>query len=524
MQTPSETPFDFLVHKPAELQNLDIYPHLKHNIINTLQNCQDPLTENSYYCLNCKLSTCPKCNLNSHKNHFLIPRYPCLNFSHSFFANIENQISSAVDIKNMKSEFIFKIEKLFSNIIAKCNEIKAIKINEVNTIFDFIHKNVSELETNFSVTKEKMMTYFNNNNHFFNLSSENTDTENTIFLMNFELINLCDNKNRKAITCIQNLKENLDQEMNNLHSYSHQVLKAFNVFINKEQNKSFELRNQFDDFYWDVITRINVYNEHIMAARRSMFNTLCKTGSFQNLDNLITVLDSKNKKGIKYIFEQHCSHSQSNNSPIDCVQNALNGSETYRMINGSCSSRKTPRKLKNKKHSQIAVMTPDRSNYNMRTLDSKGRNMNAIDKLKRCKSNPVMQCNMQQSPNSQHINIKHKNNSITLDSRTKQRFFSYAVLDIYNKYFSMRKDISTPESNHKIFSSSKRRNFVLKELAKPIIGSSDILIYDQSTNRSKKIRTTLNKTEHGYSTFPNGVRHILINNNYLYITGGTDQE
>ena len=526
MQTSSENPcstFDFLSHKPAELQNLDIYPHLKHNIVNTLQNCQDPLTENSYYCFNCKLSTCPKCNLNSHKDHFLIPRYPCLNFSNSFFNNIENKIISAINIKNLKNEFIVKIEKLFNNIITKCNEIKTIKINEINTIFDFINKNVNELETNFNIAKEKMITYFNNNNNFFNLSSENTDTENTIFLMNFELINLCDNKNKKVITCIQNLKENLEKEMNTLHSNSHQVLNSFNIFINKEQKKSFELRNQFDDFYWDVITRINVYNEHIISTRKSMFNTLCKTGSFQNLDNLITVLDSKNKKGIKYIFNQNCSNSK-NNSPISSKQKVVNESESNsEIINGNSSFRKTPRNIKTKKRSQFGVMTPDKNNSNIHTLDSKGRNMTKIDKLKRCKSNPMMQCNIQQSPNGKQ-NCKNKNNLITLDSRTKQRFFSYAVLDIYNKYFSMRKDINTSDSNQKIFSSSKRRNFLLKELAKPIIGSSDILIYDQTTNRSKKIRTTLNKTDHGYSTFPNGVRHILINNNYLYITGGTDQD
>ena len=61
----------------------------------------------------------------------------------------------------------------------------------------------------------------------------------------------------------------------------------------------------------------------------------------------------------------------------------------------------------------------------------------------------------------------------------------------------------------------------LKERAKPIIGTNQIQLFDMMTKKIIKKVTSLNKNDHGYSTFPDGCRHILIDN-ILYITGGNN--
>ena len=61
----------------------------------------------------------------------------------------------------------------------------------------------------------------------------------------------------------------------------------------------------------------------------------------------------------------------------------------------------------------------------------------------------------------------------------------------------------------------------LKEKAKPIINTNYIQLFEPLTNRITKIKIPLKKEEHGYTTFPDGCRHILIDSD-LYITGGTD--
>ena len=61
----------------------------------------------------------------------------------------------------------------------------------------------------------------------------------------------------------------------------------------------------------------------------------------------------------------------------------------------------------------------------------------------------------------------------------------------------------------------------MKEIAKPIIGTNQIQLFFPKNQRIIRKNTTLNKEEHGYSLFPEGCRHILIENN-LYIIGGTN--
>ena len=61
----------------------------------------------------------------------------------------------------------------------------------------------------------------------------------------------------------------------------------------------------------------------------------------------------------------------------------------------------------------------------------------------------------------------------------------------------------------------------LKERAKPVVGSNQIQIFSPINQKMVKKPTTLNKDEHGYNVFPEGCRHILIEDN-LYIVGGVN--
>ena len=61
----------------------------------------------------------------------------------------------------------------------------------------------------------------------------------------------------------------------------------------------------------------------------------------------------------------------------------------------------------------------------------------------------------------------------------------------------------------------------LKEKVKPIIGTNYIQFFDPITNTISKVPIMLSKEKYGYNFFPDGCRHILVDNN-LYITGGSD--
>ena len=57
-----------------ELESINIYQHLRRNILDPKINCKETLSNEIYYCITCKQSTCEKCSLNKHKNHTILPK------------------------------------------------------------------------------------------------------------------------------------------------------------------------------------------------------------------------------------------------------------------------------------------------------------------------------------------------------------------------------------------------------------------------------------------------------------------
>ena len=305
--------------------------------------------------------------------------------------------------------------------------------------------------------------------------------------MNFELLNLCDNKNIQILSCINTLKENLTNYRNEIELVSRKVSNTIKEFI--PESETFQSKNQFDDFYWDVNSRLSVYNEHIEKTKKNICNSYNKTGSYKYLDDLVKILDSKNKKGIQYIFNQNFfnNHSASSN----------------KLIKNTDSSKNLMRTRGNS-HSKL-ILTPSKPS-------TKNILNKSMSKMVRSKSN---------------VSLRNENNitvdMISLDSRTKQRFFSYAVIDIYNKYFSLKKSPRKSfDINARIYQTYQQRQFILKELARPLVGTNEIVIFNENSKSSKKIKVKLSKETYGYTKFPDGVRHILIDNSKLFITGGID--
>ena len=64
------------VNLSSESYGFNLYKHLKENLRNKDKLCNDILTKETLYCIDCKMSTCKKCLLfHVHKGHNLIPKY-----------------------------------------------------------------------------------------------------------------------------------------------------------------------------------------------------------------------------------------------------------------------------------------------------------------------------------------------------------------------------------------------------------------------------------------------------------------
>ena len=172
---------------------INIYPHLRQNILEPGKNCKDSL-DKAYYCINCKCSACEKCSLKSHQGHKLVLKNDYINFDQSALEETKQLIKESYNFENNKDNVIKMMEKQASILHAKIDEVKEKKIKEINNSFVNAKNNIKELINFVNIVEQIIEKFYTNNKRFFN-EKKNNDQDNTIFLMKYEFMTLCNNKN-----------------------------------------------------------------------------------------------------------------------------------------------------------------------------------------------------------------------------------------------------------------------------------------------------------------------------------------
>ena len=568
------------INKPYELKELDTLVHFEENIKNYEKNCQDPITELSYYCFTCKQSVCYKCGLEDHKEHILIQRKNCLDYDNSFFNEISIVIEDSLLIEDKKNNIKNKISNSINILKNSLDNLKTNKFKEIDNIFRELKINLLELKNNYLKTKKIIEDYYLTNKDFFNLYFENSNTfynidlnkvinnnidisynnnlvlknkdiENTIFILNFDLMNLCDNQNLKILDTINSIKNKINfylEEIDNRTSLMQtNILNYLDIPL--------EIRIA-EDFYKEINSRISKYSDHFNLFKETVCEIIKKTSNIDKIKDLINILESKNNKGKKIIFEQEFFKNPffcKNNENMKTRQNSKN-KKLKRGISGDFkiigrSSHKKSIKIENDNNN----ISFNNLKANLLKRDSSKNKKKSISPFKTLGNRPKNGKKIQKSilfytpgdrNNYKSLNIKE----IILNQRILQKFFAYTFYSFYSKYYVLKKNkensnskklngknnnknsfiskISNNESDLIVKTVSYLANYTqrynkLKEQAKPIIGTNQIQLCDLITKKILKKSVNLTKEEHGYILFPEGCRHILLKNN-LFITGGTD--
>ena len=134
--------------------DFDLYKNLKGTLKLKDKQCKDGLTKNSYYCLECKIATCPNCPLfKIHNGHPLVEKYPyycCDNkLLEDTFSELEfifNENPSFLDSNLVKNELIEHVNNNMEKLFYKLTEVKIEKLNELNELFSYNEDYISNLK------------------------------------------------------------------------------------------------------------------------------------------------------------------------------------------------------------------------------------------------------------------------------------------------------------------------------------------------------------------------------------------
>ena len=511
-----------------ELKSIDVYQHLRKNILDSKLNCQETLSDEIFYCITCKQSTCEKCSLIKHKNHKIFPKTFFYSFTENFFDEIQIIIKNCYRIDENKDSYILLIEAQATELHNKIEEIKKKKIKEINDIFKIAKKCIKEFEDNTNEVKNQMKNFYKAHSKFFNVV-KNNDFDNSIFLLYYELNYLGYAKNEEMRKRIEKLKNDFNKYKEYFEIHKNKIKKMMDDFIGLE-----EPHINTDDLYWDVKFRIKTYNEHIEKIKENIFDLMKSSGNINDLKELVSILDSKNKKGIQYIFNQEYFTRNQNNKNINEFKNNINKNNEIKVNNKTLESNRINKKAISLSKKLLRKNSPyplrkayskqsfDIKTQNKRSFSGKNNNQKSLTKsLTHGKIKTFINFQTTDSPKAALHNLGiYSPKNITLDDKIKKKFFTYSYIDLYNRLFSIQPRKSF-DNNARIFADYKYRNNKLREYIKPIIGTNEVMIYDSSQDKSIKVKVDLNKDKHGYEKFPIGCRHLYIEDK-LYICGGVD--
>ena len=659
-----------LLNKPKELLEFDVLSHFNENISRPDKNDLNNISQNSYYCINCKHSDCP---FYDEKKHLIINRVKCLLYDSNFFDEIDSYINEALNFSYLKNEIKDNINNYVDKMKETLDKLRENKFNEIDVFFEENQKNFYKLKNEYINIRKNIEEYYEINKKFFNIelnqekidenknipsilnnnekdekencyiedidiSSPNRDIENAVFLLNFELMNLCETKNLENIYYIKTIKKRIELFNTKIQSELDKDMNTIFKFINLDTKPEKYIENK----YWDVEIRTKKYTEIINQFKETICDIYHRTGNLEKIKDLIDILDSKLKKNNKIIFGQKYFNKDKktievNNLNLNNKENISNNEQrntvnSRKRNNISATHKRTSSKAKSlKKYNTVRGKS---SNKNKRNDNNIKNNIQTLTL-----SNDILLRNIIKNKNEKYnqteTNINNANNAqlnqkklyqkminfkncipddIILDKRVIQRFFAYSISEIYKKNFEKidvnntdiyyniinkdniylnkerqsknQKDMNNkninnntkrgtsskkyksnntnntnnrlmpnyytnrtkpnnryepnnnlekekfdiekmdPSNQYNIKSVSYLSNYTnrynsLKEIAKPIIGSNQIQLFFQKSQKIIRKTTSLNKEEHGYSLFPEGCRHILIENN-LYIIGGTN--
>ena len=170
------------------------------------------------YCIPCKVTCCPECTLEEHKDHILVSKSRYL-LTERNIDNVFNQLNEKIqsnqlfnDYQIVESELIKQIEDMINELKNQIEKLRNLKIREMKNMFENFGKTISGIKNKIDKSKNDLKGYLNKNKKFFNI--ENNKNNETI--TNGSSIKKLDFNTNKSNSSKKNSSKKLTKVKNNI--------------------------------------------------------------------------------------------------------------------------------------------------------------------------------------------------------------------------------------------------------------------------------------------------------------------
>ena len=497
----------------ANKYEFNLYKHLKENIKNKDKLCTDGISNESSYCLECKVSVCPKCPLfKVHNGHDLVQKMPYYKCEKSFidesFKDIDSIFSlnpSYLNVNKVKGELKMQITTQISQLINQLNKVKDVKLEEVENIFVGSENCVEKLRENELKVKKNLNEFLEKQKNFFcidinegvdsqninpeasevlkNLEGEtaspmgmiqpNKDTVNSTFLLTYDLLKNTEYMNNLIRDIFIDIKENTERYINEFNAKAKEVEEAINKLLTPFEGM-FKYQYLLCDFYSQINHKIKKYNQKIDDMKNIIFEKVNKRGGFDDIERDNRIAGTQ----IATRFENILNNQLIDEDEATTIRSLMTKGKKNRKYGAGASK-------------AASIMTSSKMKGGT-LMTGAGKDNLALNLPK-----------IYESPDE-----------IKLNKDILQEYFIYEALNFVKKNFKKKKD-NLDELNEEFDGEV--------DIAKPIPGTNEMQCYDKKTRGIVKKVVKFDKKVHKYTYFLNGCRTLLIKDR-LYIIGGVDKE
>ena len=325
---------------------LDIFQHLKLGIQNREKNCKcdTPITD-KYYCIPCKISCCKSCTLSEHKSHLLIPKanyvmeLDKIDKSFTDYDSLFEKDDLFKNIENKKNELINEVNNTYITILKMINEWKNKKLDEINSLFDEFDSNLKNINDLKKECLNKLYNFSKKHKNFLGLNdsekNKNKDPNNSIFLINYDLLNISYIWSSSFLRHALNIKTSMEEyQQREKAQYNNIVKDIYEILFNKDDedpethekinmkflpiiNLKLEIKELNGDRLKEVDKRITKFNKSIESFKTNVLNSIINTGSYKDIEKENTIFEHRKIKGVDNLFSQRKidnDKSEENNS------------------------------------------------------------------------------------------------------------------------------------------------------------------------------------------------------------------
>ena len=498
----------------ANKYEFNLYKHLKENIKNKDKSCKDGISNESLYCLECKMSVCPKCPLfKVHNGHELVNKFPYYKCEKSFidesFKGIDsifNSNPSYLNVSKIKGELKMKITNQISQLIDQLNKVKEVKLEEVENVFLGTENCVEKLKENELKVKNNLNNFLEKQKNFFcidvkegvdsenvnpeasevlknlegNTSSPlgmiqpNKDTVNSTFLLTYDLLNNTAFMNNLIKDIMIDIETNVEKYINEFDTRAKEVEEAINKLLNPFE-VTFKYQYLLCDFYAQINHKISKYSSKIDDMKNVIFEKVNKRGGFDDIERDNRIANTQ----IATRFDSILNNQLIDEDEATTIRSLMTKGKKNRKYGAGAS-----------KAASIITSSKMRGGGTLMTGAGKDNILLNLPKI-------------YESPDE-----------IKLNKDILQEYFIFEALNFVKKNFKKKKenaDIFNEEFDGEI------------DIAKPIPGTNEMQCYDKKTRGIVKKPVKFDKKVHKYTYFLNGCRTLLVKDK-LYIIGGVDKE